>query len=81
MAREEIIGKNIMLRRVERGYSQKELSEKIDFSQKEISRYERGEIKRLNYDFLKAIAKVFEIRIDELEDEEYVKMSMCKEDN
>lgn len=81
MAREEIIGKNIMLRRIERGYSQKELSEKIDFSQKEISRYERGEIKRLNYDFLKAIAKVFEIRIDELEDEEYVKMSMCKEDN
>lgn len=81
MTREEIIGKNIFFRRLERGYSQEKMSVLTGWSQKEISRYERGEIKRLNYDFLKAIAYAFEIEVEELEDEEYVKMSTSKSDN
>lgn len=50
----------------------------FSFSQKQISRYEKGEVKRLNYDFLKLIATVFEVEIDDLEDENYVKVSTGK---
>ena len=74
MTREEVIGKNIMLRRLERGYSQENLSTLTGWSQKEISRYERGKIKRLNYDFLKSVAIVFEIEVEELEKKDCVEM-------
>lgn len=75
-----IIGRNIRRLRLERGYSQEKLAALIDFkfSQKQISRYERGEVKRRNYEFLKLIATVFEIELKDLEDEEYVKMSTSK---
>lgn len=81
MTREEVIGKNILLRRLESGYSQERLSALIGWSQKEISRYERGEIKRLNYNFLKSVAIVFEIEVEELEDEVYVEVSTSKRDD
>lgn len=81
MTREEIIGKNITLRRYEQKYSQMELANKIGFSQKEVSRYERAQIKRMNYNFLKAVADALECEINDLEDVEYVKMSSCKEDD
>jgi transcriptional regulator with XRE-family HTH domain len=81
MTREEVIGKNILLRRLERGYSQERLAALIHWSQKEISRYERGEIKRPNYNFLKAVAVVFGIGVEVLEDEDYVKMSTGKRAN
>jgi len=80
MKKAEIIGRNIRRLRLERGYSQEMLAELIgfSFSQKQISRYEKGEVKRLNYDFLKLIATVFEVEIDDLEDENYVKVSTGK---
>ncbi|MBQ9141621.1 MAG: helix-turn-helix transcriptional regulator [Lachnospiraceae bacterium] len=80
MKKEEIIGRNIRWLRLERGYSQERLAELIgfNFSQKQISRYEKGEVKRLNYVFLKLIATVFEVEIGDLEDENYVKVSTGK---
>ena len=69
MTKSEIIGRNIKWLREVRGYLQEKLAELIGyhFSQKQISRYERGEVKRLNYDFIKLIETVFEI--EDLEDE------------
>ena len=80
MKKEEIIGRNIRWLRLDRGYSQERLAELIgfNFSQKQISRYEKGEVKRLNYVFLKLIATVFEVEIGDLEDENYVKVSTGK---
>ena len=80
MKKEEILGRNIRWLRLERGYSQERLAELIgfNFSQKQISRYEKGEVKRLNYVFLKLIATVFEVEIGDLEDENYVKVSTGK---
>ena len=80
MKKAEIIGRNIRRLRLKKGYSQEMLAELIgfSFSQKQISRYEKGEVKRLNYDFLKLIATVFEVEIEDLEDESYVKVSTGK---
>ena len=44
------------------------------YSQKQLSRYERGEVKRLTQEFLELVAKALDATVEELEDEEYVKM-------
>lgn len=81
MTQEEIIGRNITLRWYKKQYSQMELANKIGFSQKEVSRYESGRIKRMNYNFLKAVADALECEINDLEDEEYVKMPRCEKND
>lgn len=81
MTEPEIRGRNIRRLRLERGYSQEKLSALMDFkyTQKQISRYERGEVKRPTYEFLELIASVFEIEINDLKDGKYVEVSKRKE--
>lgn len=75
MSRNEIIAKNIRKRRKEKGYSQQTLADKIGlYSQKQLSRYERGEVKRLTQEFLELVARALDTTAKALEDEEYVKM-------
>lgn len=73
MERAVIIGKNIAKIRKQKHITQEELSLKTGWTRVHISRYENGEIKRINYEFLTEISKVLDVTIEELEDSKNVK--------
>lgn len=63
-----IIGQNIAKFRGEKSMTQKELAEKIGWSREQLSRYESGKVKRINYEFLVLIAKELDITLTEIEE-------------
>ena len=65
MDERDIIAKNITLYRKKLGLSQLELAEKIQYSNKNISKWENGEATP-NIFTLKQLAKVFNITVDQL---------------
>lgn len=73
MDKSVIIGKNIAKIRKQKHITQEELALKTGWTRVHISRYENGEIKRINYEFLIEIAKVLGVTIKELEDSKDVK--------
>ena len=72
MLKKEIIGENILKLRRKLGYSQEQLAKLARCSQKQISRYEHGEVKNISYGLLKSIASVLDVTIEYLEDEKNV---------
>lgn len=76
----EIIGGNIIFLRKGKKWTQLELAEKMDYSDKAISKWERGESSP-DPDALLALANLFDVQIDyffhenEVEQKKYVKQS------
>ena len=72
MKKSIVIGKNIVRLRKRKNITQEELATKTGWTRVQISRYEHGEIKRINYEFLIEIAKALDVTIKELEEEKDV---------
>ncbi len=56
---------NLKFRRIERGYSQKELASMVGVTNQTISNYERNKI-RPSYENMKKISKILDSSVDEL---------------
>lgn len=69
---EYILGQNIRKYRIEKGWSQKQLSDAVDMDRAEISRIENGDRGAMSCTMLKRFAKALGVSMDELmgEDEE-----------
>ena len=65
-----IIAKNIQKLRQEKGMTQLELAEKLNYSDKSVSKWERGE-SLPDITVLKAVADLFEVTLDYLVEEEH----------
>ncbi len=72
-----IIAKNIQKLRQEKGMTQLELAEKLNYSDKSVSKWERGE-SLPDIVVLKAVADVFEVTLDYLVEEEHSQIKMPK---
>ena len=73
-----IIAKNIQKLRQEKGMTQLELAEKINYSDKSVSKWERGE-SLPDIVVLKAVADLFEVTLDYLVEEEHDGKPVTKE--
>ena len=73
-----IIAKNIQRLRQERGMTQLELAEKLNYSDKTISKWERGE-SLPDIVVLKTVADLFEVTLDYLVEEEHSEKPVTKE--
>ena len=73
-----IIAKNIQKLRQEKGMTQLELAEKLNYSDKTISKWERGE-SLPDIVVLKAVADLFEVTLDYLVEEEHDGKPVTKE--
>ena len=73
-----IIAKNIQKLRQEKGMTQLELAEKLNYSDKTVSKWERGE-SLPDIVVLKAIADLFEVTLDYLVEEEHNGKPVTKE--
>ena len=73
-----IIAKNIQKLRQEKGMTQLELAEKLNYSDKSISKWERGE-SLPDIVVLKAVADLFEVTLDYLVEEEHDGKPVTKE--
>lgn len=73
-----IIAKNIQKLRQEKGMTQLELAEKLNYSDKSISKWERGE-SLPDVVVLKAVADLFEVTLDYLVEEEHSGKPVTKE--
>ena len=73
-----IIAKNIQKLRQEKGMTQSELAEKLNYSDKSISKWERGE-SLPDIVVLKAVADLFEVTLDYLVEEEHDGKPVTKE--
>lgn len=74
-----IIAKNIQSLRQSKGMTQAELAEKLSYSDKSVSKWERGE-SLPDITVLKAVADLFEVSLDYLVEEEHKgKASLSKE--
>ena len=62
------IGWNIMKFRKQKNMTQEQLGKLTGWSRGQISRYEHGKIKRINYEFLLVIAEALQVTIEELEE-------------
>ena len=65
-----IIAKNIQALRQEKGMTQVELAEKLNYSDKSVSKWERGE-SLPDITVLKGIADLFEVSLDYLTEDEH----------
>lgn len=72
------IAKNIQKLRQERGMTQLELAEKLNYSDKSVSKWERGE-SLPDIIVLKAVADLFEVTLDYLVEEEHSGKQFTKE--
>ena len=72
------IAKNIQKLRQERGMTQLELAEKLSYSDKSVSKWERGE-SLPDIIVLKAVADIFEVTLDYLVEEEHSGKPVTKE--
>ena len=73
-----VIAKNIQKLRQEKGMTQLELAEKINYSDKSVSKWERGE-SLPDIVVLKAVADLFEVTLDYLVEEEHSGKPVTKE--
>ena len=73
-----IIAKNIQKLRQEKGMTQAELAEKINYSDKTVSKWERGE-SLPDIVVLKNVADLFEVTLDYLVEEEHEEKPVTKE--
>lgn len=73
-----IIAKNIQKLRQEKGMTQLELAEKLNYSDKSVSKWERGE-SLPDIVVLKAVADLFEVTLDYLVEEEHDGKPVTKE--
>lgn len=73
-----IIAKNIQKLRQEKGMTQLELAEKLNYSDKTVSKWERGE-SLPDIVVLKNVADIFEVTLDYLVEEEHSKKPVTKE--
>lgn len=73
-----IIAKNIQKLRQEKGMTQLELAEKINYSDKSVSKWERGE-SLPDIVVLKSVADLFEVTLDYLVEEEHSQKPVTKE--
>lgn len=73
-----IIAKNIQKLRLEKGMTQLELAEKLNYSDKSISKWERGE-SLPDIVVLKSVADLFEVTLDYLVEEEHFEQPAAKE--
>lgn len=73
-----IIAKNIQKLRQEKGMTQWELAEKLNYSDKSVSKWERGE-SLPDIVVLKAVADLFEVTLDYLVEEEHDGKPVTKE--
>ena len=73
-----IIAKNIQKLRQEKGMTQLDLAEKLNYSDKSVSKWERGE-SLPDIVVLKSVADLFEVTLDYLVEEEHDGMSVTKE--
>lgn len=73
-----IIAKNIQRLRQEKGLTQLELAEKLNYSDKTVSKWERGE-SLPDIVVLKNIADIFEVTLDYLVEEEHREKPVTKE--
>ena len=73
-----IIAKNIQKLRQEKGMTQVELAEKLNYSDKSISKWERGE-SLPDIGVLKKVADLFEVTLDYLVEEEHSGKPVTKE--
>jgi len=73
-----IIAKNIQKLRQEKGMTQLELAEKLSYSDKSVSKWERGE-SLPDIIVLKAVADIFEVTLDYLVEEEHSGKPVTKE--
>ena len=73
-----VIAKNIQKLRQEKGMTQLELAEKINYSDKSVSKWERGE-SLPDIVVLKAVADLFEVTLDYLVEEEHDGKPVTKE--
>lgn len=73
-----IIAKNIQKLRQEKGMTQLELAERLNYSDKSVSKWERGE-SLPDIVVLKSVADLFEVTLDYLVEEEHNGKSVTKE--
>ena len=73
-----IIAKNIQKLRQEKGMTQLELAEKLNYSDKSVSKWERGE-SLPDVGVLKSIADLFEVTLDYLVEEEHTQKPVTKD--
>lgn len=73
-----IIAKNIQKLRQEKGMTQLELAEKLNYSDKSVSKWERGE-SLPDIVVLKSVADLFEVTLDYLVEEEHIQKEVLTE--
>ena len=73
-----VIAKNIQKLRLEKEWTQLELAEKINYSDKTVSKWERGE-SLPDIIVLKKIADIFEVTLDYLVEEEHNEKPITRE--
>lgn len=73
-----VIAKNIQKLRQEKGMTQLELAEKLNYSDKSVSKWERGE-SMPDIGVLKNVADLFEVTLDYLVEEEHKEKPVAKE--
>ena len=73
-----VIAKNIQKLRQEKGMTQLELAEKLNYSDKSVSKWERGE-SMPDIGVLKNVADLFEVTLDYLVEEEHKEEPVAKE--
>ena len=73
-----VIAKNVQKLRQEKGMTQLELAEKLNYSDKSVSKWERGE-SLPDIGVLKSIADLFEVTLDYLVEEEHKGMPVTRE--
>lgn len=73
-----VIAKNIQKLRQEKGMTQLELAEKLNYSDKSVSKWERGE-SLPDITVLKAVADLFQVTLDYLVEEEHRGKPLTKE--
>lgn len=78
-----LVGKRIQLKRKEHGFSAEKLSDILEISQQQLSRYERG-VNKINVFYLVGIANIFQVPIGyffadcvEVEKTEYSELDQC----
>jgi len=67
---EYILGQNIRKYRLEKGWSQKQLSDAVDIDRADISKYENGTKGEMGFKTLKKFAKALGVSMDALMEEE-----------
>ena len=67
---EYILGQNIRKYRLEKGWSQKQLSDVIDIDRADISKYENGAKGTMSCSLLRKFAKALDVSMDALMEEE-----------